>query len=184
MSRRRTEPLLLLSLLGLFAGAAAALETDRQQPLHIQADRVELDNRKGIGTYRGNVVVDQGTLHLEADLLVLHKRGEELERLEATGEPVRFRQRPDNASADVEGEALRLEYRTDQDRLLLNGAAEVRQGGDRFSGERIEYDTVRALVNASGTGTGNGRVHAVIQPKGSTPPQPPAPQPDNGVPQQ
>lgn len=164
---RKTLCALLLAL----PLAAAALEGDRREPIHVRADRVELDNRKGIGTYRGNVTLDQGSLHLEADVLIVHRSGDGLERIEAEGRPVRFRQRPDAATADIEGEARRLEYRTAQEQLLLQGAASVRQGGDLFSGERIEYDTVLSRVQASGqeSGDGGGRVHAIIQPRQSAP---------------
>lgn len=162
---------ILCALLLALPLAAAALEGDRREPIHVRADRVELDNRKGIGTYRGNVTLDQGSLHLEADVLIVHRNADGLERIEAEGRPVRFRQRPDAAAADIEGEARRLEYRTAQEQLLLQGAASVRQGGDLFSGERIEYDTVLSRVQASGqeSGDGGGRVHAIIQPRQNAP---------------
>jgi lipopolysaccharide transport periplasmic protein LptA len=157
---------LALSLWLALPLGAAALESDRQQPIQVQADSVELDNRTGVSTYRGNVVLDQGTLHLEADLLKVYRGNDELDRIEAEGRPVRLRQRPEGAAADVEGEALRLEYRAAQDRLLLEGSASVRQGGDLFSGERIEYDIVHSRVQASGQDNGGGRVQAIIQPRG------------------
>lgn len=156
---------LLLGALLALPTLAAALESDRQQPIQVQADRVEMDNRSGVSTYRGNVILDQGSLHMEADLLIVYRATAELDRIEAEGRPVRFRQRPEGATADVEGEALRLEYRAAEDRLLLQGAAWVQQGGDRFSGERIQYDTVLSRVQASGQDNGSGRVHAIIQPR-------------------
>lgn len=159
---------LLLALPGL----AAALESDREQPIHVSADWAEMDHRNGISTYRGNVILEQGTLRLEADLLKVYHRNDELDRLEAEGRPVRFRQRPEGATADVEGEAQQLDYRASEDRLHLRGAAWVQQGGDRFSGERIDYDIVQNRVQASGQDNGGGgRVHAIIQPRseGKTP---------------
>ncbi|MEW6647733.1 MAG: lipopolysaccharide transport periplasmic protein LptA [Pseudomonadota bacterium] len=156
---------LLGCLLLALPGLAAALESDRQQPIHVRADWAEMDNRSGVSTYRGNVVLDQGTLHMEADLLKVYRSNDELDRLEAEGRPVRFRQRPEGATADVEGEALQLDYRASEDRLHLRGAAWVQQGGDRFSGERIDYDIVQSRVQASGQDNGSGRVHAVIQPR-------------------
>jgi lipopolysaccharide export system protein LptA len=144
---------------------ATALESDRQQPIHVRADRMEVDNRKGMSSYRGNVTLEQGSLYMSADLLVVYRATQGLDRIEAEGRPVRFRQRPDGAAADVEGEAQRLEYHAAGDRLLLQGGASVRQGGDRFSGERIEYDTMLSRVQASGQDNGDGRVHAIIQPR-------------------
>lgn len=165
---------ILCGLLLALPGLAAALESDREQPIHVRADRVEMDNRSGVSTYRGNVTLEQGSLHLAADRLVVHRSGSELERIEAEGRPVRFRQRPEGASADIEGEALRLEYRAAEDRLLLRGSAWVQQGGDRFSGERIDYDIVHSRVQAQGNGegAGDGRVHAIIQPRSDGSKQP------------
>lgn len=184
MSRRSID-LLLLALLCLpgqlcLPGLASALESDRQQPIRIQADRVELDNRRGISSYTGHVAVDQGSLHVEADRLVVYRQGEALARIEADGEPVRFRQRPDNATEDIAGSARHIEYRAADNLIVLQGAASVQKGGDHFSGERIEYDTRHAVVNASGkgtpesangtdTGSGDGRVHAIIQPRNGAP---------------
>lgn len=162
----------LCCLLLALPGLTAALESDRQQPIHVHADRVELDNRSGISTYRGHVTLEQGSLYLSAELLVVHRAANTLERIEAEGQPVRFRQRPEGASADIEGEAWRLEYRATEDRLLLRGAASVQQGGDRFTGERIDYDIVKSRVEASGQGNGEGRVHAIIQPRSEGDKQP------------
>lgn len=165
---------MLCCLLLTLPGLATALESDRAQPIHVRADRVELDNRSGVSTYRGNVTLEQGSLRLAAELLRVHRTGSELDRLEAEGKPVRFRQRPEGATTDIEGEALRLEYRATEDRLLLRGAAWVQQGGDRFSGERIDYDIVHSRVQAQGDGEseGDGRVHAIIQPRSEGSKQP------------
>lgn len=162
MRRWRAE-LTLALLLGV--APAAALDSDRRQPIVVQADSAELDNRLGTSTYRGNVVIDQGTLHIEAQLLILQREGDQLGRLEAEGQPVRFRQRPENAPQDIEGEARRMEYHAAEHRLLLTGAAEVRQGGDVFRGARIEYDTARGVVTAGSDNGAGGRVQAIIQPR-------------------
>lgn len=164
MCRHNLKAGLLCALLSLPC-IAPALERDSQQPLYIQADEVELDNRQGRSTYRGHVIIDQGSLHIEAQQLVIQRKGEELELIEAVGEPVRFRQRPEAASHDIEGEAARVEYHASEARLLLQGSASVQQGGDRFEGARIEYDTRRSVVSASSEGGNGGRVHAIIQPR-------------------
>lgn len=166
MYRHSLEVLLLAALLALPA-LAPALESDSVQPLYVQADQVELDNRKGQSTYSGHVVIDQGSLHVEAERIVVRRKGEELHLIEAEGSPVRFRQRPDGADYDIHGEAGQIEYHAGEARLVLQGNASVRQGGDLFQGARIEYDTRRSVVSASGDGGNGGRVHAIIQPRGS-----------------
>lgn len=162
MSRKIIEICLLLALLPPIA--AAALESDRRQPIQVQADRVELDNRHGVTTYSGHVVLDQGSLHLEAETLVARRKGDTLERIEAEGSPVRFRERDEKTGREIQGSAQHIDYRADSGLLILQGTAQIQRGDDHVSSERIEYDAHRGVVTASG-GAGGNRVHAVIRPK-------------------
>lgn len=161
---RRVKWLVLLPLL-LAPLLAAALEDDYRQTIYVQADQVEIDNHQGISTYQGHVVVDQGSLHLEASRLVVTRQGKTLQHIEAEGAPASFRQRPTGADADIEGSATHMVYRTADDLMVLDGAATIRKGGDLFSGDHIEYNTRSSVVSASGEANGSGRVHAIIQPQ-------------------
>lgn len=159
-----------LALLGhallLAPGSAAALTGDREQPIHIRADRVELDEPAGVSVYTGNVLLRQGTTVLEADRLKVFTQEGTLQRAEADGNPARFRQRPDNSEVDVNGEAKRIDYQAVEGNATLQGSAHVWRGRDEFRGEQIVYDTRRSQVRAQGTGNGgDGRVHAIIYPK-------------------
>ena len=44
-----------------------ALESDLEQPIMIEADSLEIDDREGTSLYRGNVDIRQGTIHITAD---------------------------------------------------------------------------------------------------------------------
>ena len=57
-------PLLFSLSLLLAAGQSHALSTDSNQPIRVQADSAELDDGKGVATYRGNVVITQGSLRV------------------------------------------------------------------------------------------------------------------------
>ena len=57
MTHKGTE--LFLILLATLPGAALALSTDRDQPVHIEADRGELDDVKGVTIYEGRVDVKE-----------------------------------------------------------------------------------------------------------------------------
>ncbi len=161
--RHRPIDAALLLLLLLLPGLAAALESDHLQPIHLQADHVVLDNRHGTSNYRGHVVFEQGSLHLEADSLTAYRSGTTLDRVEATGSPVRFRQRVGKKGTEVRGQAQHIEYRAETGHIVLQGAAQVQHGSDHMSGERIEYNVRRGVVTASGGG--DHRVHATIRPK-------------------
>ena len=162
MSSRHNLLFVILFALPLLANA---LESDREQPIHVRADWAEMDRVKGISLYRGDVVLDQGSLHIEADWVRVYHQNDELEYIEFEGRPVRFRQRPEGAAEDVEGEALQLDYYALEDRIQLRQDAWVQHDGDRFSGEQIDYDIMGNRVNASSEGKYSGRIHAIIQPR-------------------
>lgn len=156
----RLSSLVLLCLPAL----AWALSSDREQPVHIKADQVVLDEREGVSHYTGNVQLDRGSLHLRGDRMTVHQRGRELQRIDVNGSPAYFSQLPDGESTPVEAWARHITYRSAEDRLVLEGEARVRQSGNLFQGGHIVYDTARSRVNASG-GEQRERVHVIIQPE-------------------
>src|SRR5210317_1913464 len=102
MTRTRNFSLFIVLALAL-PGSVSALSTDRDQPINLEADEAELDQTEGVSTYVGNVVVTQGSMKVESDRMVVHLEDGEIDRIEATGAPARFRQRPDGKDADVLG---------------------------------------------------------------------------------
>lgn len=153
---------------------AWALSTDRDQPMTIEADRVELDDAKGISTYHGNVKVTQGTLVLTGDLMTVHSKGNDVQKVIMLGNPATYRQRPDGKDQDVRAKSERMEYYTDPERVILLKQAEVLQRGDILRSERIEYDVARDHVNA-GTSKPDERVRITIQPRSRKDSNQPAP---------
>ena len=77
--------LLVLLLCSLFAHA---LEDDRSKPIHVKADTAERDDKRGITTYRGDVVIDQGSLNIAAQEVIMYG-STSIERIVATGRPAR-----------------------------------------------------------------------------------------------
>ena len=168
---------LLLIVLSISATNVCALSTDKDQPIEIEADSAELDNKKGITIYRGNVVVTQGTIRMTGDLMTVHfTEGEELDNVVIDGKPATYKQLPDKSEIYDEAEALRMEYYALKSLIVLIEKAQVKQEGLRFSGKRIEYDTKNSRVKAEGgiqqgtdeagdTGTQKERVKITIKPK-------------------
>lgn len=166
MNRRISLKLAVLWLMaGLCCSTALALSTDSEQPIHIEADQAELDNRKQIAIYRGNVHLTQGTLRIDADTLTIYYTPDKkLETAIAEGQPAWYRQRPDNSDEDIRARALRMEYHADANTVYLFQKAHVWQGANEFTGDRIEYDIKHDTVKGEGSETGTGRVHAIIRP--------------------
>jgi lipopolysaccharide export system protein LptA len=162
MNRSAYLSILMITLLLPLRGWA--LSTDRDQPMTIEADRVELDDAKGVSTYHGNVKVTQGTLVLTGDLMTVHSKGNDVQKVIMLGNPATYRQRPDGKDQDVRAKAERMEYYVDPERVILLKQAEVLQRGDILRSERIEYDVASDQVNA-GTSKPDERVRITIQPR-------------------
>ena len=131
------------SLLFLFSQNAAALESDRNQSVLVEADEVEMDFSSGTRLYRGNVSVRQGTIRILADQIELVYKGEQLDHGIATGNPAVFRQRPDGKDHDIVGTGRRIELDEIQNIVTFIGDARLRQDRDAIEGERIVYDMAR-----------------------------------------
>jgi lipopolysaccharide export system protein LptA len=158
---------LLAALLLAVPLTAWGLSTDSEQPINLEADQAELDQAEGISTYTGNVVVTQGSMKVEADRMVVHLIDGEIDRIEATGAPARFRQRPDGKSEDVRGTASKMDYFAERSLVVLSGNAWVEQAGDSIRGARIEYSLTEDRVKAQKGSGESDRVRITLQPRKS-----------------
>ena len=174
MNRILKMSLLLLSTAcGLWFAQATAAEPEQaaqDKPITIEADSAELDERKGLSIYTGHVVIRREDIRIEAHRVTLTSGQGGLQSMVAEGSadgPVRLYQQR-QGQEDIEGESMRLEYDADSNSLLLLDHAWLRQGLNRFSGKRIEYDIRQEKVIASQGEGGQQRVTVTIQPKSST----------------
>ncbi len=157
---------LLVLILLLFMGQAWALSADREQPINIEADRLDVDDAKGLGVYRGNVVLTQGSARLNADVIRVYSNAQrELNRVEAIGKPAKFRQLMDETREEVTGQALEIIYRVAEEYVVFKGSAYFWKCGDEFAGNRIEYFAPQALVKASQSKQGDERVNVTLLPQ-------------------
>lgn len=167
----------LLFGIGLTADLAA-LATDSQQPIEIQADFAELDDQEGKTVYVGNVVVIQGSIKMTGDKLKVNfSEDRDLQDVYMEGRPAYFKQTPDSGD-DVEGEALLIEYHAQKSLLHLIQKARLTQGKRLFEGDRINYDTAKSVITARAAPKGpetkgppkkRERVRVIIPPKQSKP---------------
>jgi len=128
-----------------------ALSTDKDQPIEIEADSAELDDKKGVTVYHGNVVVTQGSIRMTGDTMTVYfSEDEDLETVIMEGRPATYRQLPDESDIYDEAEALRMEYYELKNLIVLIDNALVKQEEFRFSGNRIEYDTALSQIRAHG----------------------------------
>jgi lipopolysaccharide export system protein LptA len=151
---------LLLFILTVAINAGAVdffAAADRDQPLEITSQQLEVFQEEQRSIFSGAVVAQQGEMTLYTDqLTVIFDDQNDVSRIEATGnvrieEPLRTA-RGNNAVFDREA-----------DTLILSGNAEVVQGENRITGDEITLFIAqnRSIVRSHK----NGRVRAVILPE-------------------
>lgn len=158
---------LLNLILVLSVSQAWALSSDREQPINIESDTAELNEKTGVSTYRGRVVLTQGTLVIHSDTLVIYTNEEDIERVVAQGNPATYQQTPDGDRPDIHAQAKTLEYRADGEELILREGAQLEQDCNTYNADIIRYDTLRQIVTSvpSQNTSSATRTSVTIQPR-------------------
>lgn len=170
----KTLPLLLSLGSALGSAAAWALPSDRDQPIRVQADSAELDDKQGVAVYRGGVVITQGTLKITGDTVTITQdKNGDIELFTSVGKPAYYEQKPAADKDIVKAYGLTIQYYATNERIVLIDQAKVIQQGNTFEGEKIVYDTQREIVNAgrangSSVTTPRPRIDMVLQPRKKT----------------
>src|SRR5258706_1053316 len=167
-----------LAAVGALAGGlgipltAVAERADRDKPVNLEADRVDLDDAKKEAVFVGSVTLTQGTMTIKADKIIVKQDAEGFQYGIAYGNPAHFRQKREGYDEYIEGFSERLEYDGKADKVQMFTNARMQRGGDEVRGDYISYNAVTEFYqvigggkSASPKGSSPGRVHAVIQPK-------------------
>lgn len=159
-------PRVAAACLSLLACAAHALPEDRQQPIEVSADSAERDEKAGTTTYTGRVQVDQGTIRIEADKVVLFTEGKKVTRINAVGQPAKFQQQPEPNKGLVHAQGLTMDYLVSEEHVVLQQNARMEQDGSVVQGDRIDYYVNQRLVKAAADKSApQKRVRVVIPPE-------------------
>lgn len=170
MSSRRTPdrtPLRKLALRGLAAGLLAGCVTaagfsslaqaqnisgfDSNQPVDIDADRIELQDRQDRVVFSGNVNITQGDLHLKAGRTTIaftDNGGLEIQRVDATG-GVTVTRGSEHASGDA------AVYDFNRRLIVLAGDVSLKRGGDTLNGGRLVIDLASGVSSVDGKSEAN-----------------------------
>lgn len=163
---------------------ALAERGDRDKPVNLESDTVEINDLTKVSVYQGNVRLNQGTLMITADKLIVVQDDEGLSKGTAHGNPSYFKQKRDGVDEFFEGWAQRIEYDAKRDKLEMHTQARIKRGQDEVRGNTIVYDgqteSYRVIGGKEAASEYNpkGRVRAVIQPKRAAP----APKSGEGLP--
>ena len=154
-----------LALLALLTWAPLwALDADRDQPIEVEADSLEVREQENISIYQGNVKLKQGSLEISSDRLVIHfNDNSDLVLMEMTGNPARLRQL-DNEQQEMRGQARQINYLESESLLELIEEARFTHAGDTIESTLIRINTEDNNIQA-GSSDADERVKMLIQPR-------------------
>jgi len=156
----------MLIFIGFFISTSAlALKSDHDQPIHIEADSVNVDEKSGTSHYHGNVHFKQGSMILQADNILITTQKQKIHLINAKGNPAFFEQLPDGEAEKIKARAKTIDYDAVGGHLILKTEAQLTQGTNVFTSNSIRYATKESQVIATSNGNETGRVRAVINPE-------------------
>jgi lipopolysaccharide export system protein LptA len=142
-----------------------ALPDDRQQPITIESDSAERNEQSGLTEYRGNVVIRQGSVLIDADRVTIHYRDNKVSRIVSLGTPASYQQQPQADGGMVVARGEIIEYRLSDDKINLKNNASLSRNGTLIKGERITYDLKNETWKAKGGDRASQkRIQLVIPP--------------------
>jgi len=151
-------------VLAILSQAAPGAISDRNEVAEIFADRVEIDQRKQVSRYLGNVEFSQGSVRVTGDDVVLETPEGELQTLDIRGAPATYRELDDEGQ-ELRATAERIFYDTAAQLITLEGDAQLCRSGEYFRSVYIEYTTLTQAVNAGKPGaTEQERVRITLRP--------------------
>ena len=86
-----------------------AENADKDKPVFLESDSAKWDEQTQKSTYRGNVVVTQGTILLTGDLLIVTSKNNAINTMEMSGNKATYKQKTDSGKI-VNGEAKMIRY--------------------------------------------------------------------------
>ena len=169
---------LLCLTLACHAPTSYAEQSDRNKAVHLEADKLSIDDAKQTSTFEGNVQLSQGTMMIRGDKVIVIQDKSGVKHGTAIGRPASFRQKREGSDAYIEGFAERIEYDTKNETVDFFGEARMKRNEDEVRGEHISYNAKTEIfqassaqgkrVDASGKpvdASSKERVRVVIQPK-------------------
>ena len=165
-TRTRIEWLALFVAALCACGAAQAKQSDKNQPININAHSFAGSQDSGKIVFTGSVTMDQGSFHADGAQATGYTDPDDTsqwQRVVLTGSPAHFQQTQDSGTL-VHGQAATIDYRVSENTVILTGnAVVVQQGRGEFHGNRLVYNTDTGEIQ--GTPASGGRVHITLQPR-------------------
>jgi len=145
-----------------------SLPEDEFQLINIQADNATHDEKKGLTIYNGQVVLEQGSLKVEADTITIYSdKNREIKQLTAVGSPAKYQQKPEIDEDIIYASANTITYKINAGEIIFTGRAQIIQGQTQLKSDNITYLSKQKIFKAQKNKSGdtNQRVEMIIPPK-------------------
>lgn len=138
-----------------------------QGSVSIQADegratRMELED--STWHFAGNVIIDIGAGHIEADSAELRFDEFRLKQAIVTGSPAVYDLNRPGTEEVTHAEAGRLDYNVDGGVIEFSDQAIINEGGNQISSNVLVYNIAEQRINADSSGEEDGRVRITYTP--------------------
>lgn len=166
MSHRNNRQLAKLTLLVTLMsfGTAQALQSDRQQPLEVNAQGTEGSLGDGATVLKGRVEIRQGTLLILADEAEVLKSEGKVARITFSGSPATLEQEIEDQGM-VNAQANRIIYQVKAGKVELAGNADVSHPQYKISGDVLTYDLDTQHFEGTGSDSDDGRISIRLEPE-------------------
>lgn len=144
---------------------AAAINTDSEQPIQIEAGKLIVKEKLGISYYTGSVKITQGKRIIAGDSITIHSKDSEISKIIIKGEPASFSQ-INNDNEKTQASAHQMIFYVKKDILEMTKNAVLQQKDNIFKSEKISYNTANDVMMAGNKNAPtNERVKITIHPK-------------------
>lgn len=144
--------------------AAVALQSDRQQPMEVNAATTDGTFGDGITMLRGNVDIRQGSLYIRANEAEVLKRDGKVQQVVLRGTPALLEQEIEQQGM-VQAEAVTITYRVSDGLVVLKGDANVQHPQYAINGDELTYDLNAQHFQGTGTEDPDGRIFIRLEPE-------------------
>lgn len=169
-TKKRVANTLLSSLLlttltlGSIASVSAA-KIDLSQEIVIKAKRQAGDLKNKIASYLDDVVITQGSLTINADIVqVISNSNNDDKTYVAKGKPAKFEQLLDDGTP-INLEADEIKYEPGNNTITIVGNAVLSQAGSEVKGGKIVYNTLTEQLSAEAGDNDEGITQTILKPK-------------------
>lgn len=154
----------------LISASVFALPSDRSQPISLVADRATFNEKSGTTTYSGNVIIEQGTMKLQAATITAQlNKNKQISVITANGSPAKFQQQTDQSRGMSRGEAQKIVYNAETGIINLIGNAYFYQdGGASIRSNTLTYSLNKGDIEAVGSSSGGTKRVQIIIPPSNT----------------